>query len=247
MFGLEIATIGLLHMAGLSEQKAAEAQARANQNKAAAIESIKCEPVHDLDIKISPTQEPIKYDFTKNIEQLGVIGEGAYSPYGAEHKTHMLGLASGKHELNLQTGFTSQTYTQLDRACVHVKEVTVHMNYAPTVYVVREFPKGSCEHNNVLRHEIEHVKITQKMLNKYSKVLGRHLKEALKSGYSYGPFSASQVPQAQEKLSEKISKIAVDVNNKMNIEMEKHQNHFDYVEKSSDALDACAKAKNAAR
>ena len=247
MFGLEIAAVGLLHFTGLSERKAAEARARADGNKAAAIKSIKCEPVHDLDIKIAPTQDPIQYDFSKNIEQLGAIGSGAYSPYGAEHKTNLLGLTNGRHELNLQSRFMTQTYEQLDRGCVHIKEVVVKMNFAPTVYVVSEFPKGTCEFNNVLRHEKEHVKITQQMLNKYSKILGKHLKASLKGGYSFGPFKTRQIPQAQEKLTDKIAKIAVDVNKQMNAEMEKHQNRFDRAEKESEALDACAKAKNSAR
>lgn len=240
MFGLEIAAVGLLHLAATThETKLAKA-------KAEAIKNIKCEPIHDLDISISPIQSPIKYDFTKSMEQLGAIGQDAYSPYGSEHKTDMLGLAIGKHELYLESGFTTQTYEQLDRGCIHIKSLTVKMNFDPTIYVVREFPKGTCEFSAVLKHEKEHVKITQRMLNKYAKILGKQLQGALKQGYSYGPFYISSLPRAQEKLSEKVMKIATDVNKKMSIEMEKHQNNFDREEVNNDAVEQCAKATNSA-
>jgi hypothetical protein len=240
MFGLEIATVGLLHLAATTRE------AKIEKAKAEAIKNIKCEPRHSLDIKIAPTQSPIKYNFSTSSEALGSIGASAYSPYGSEHKTNMLGLTDGKHELSLESSYSTETYEQLDRGCIHIKSITVKMNFDPTIYVVNEFPQGTCEFNSVLKHEKEHVKITQKMLNKYAKILGKNLKAALKDGYSYGPFYVNSLPSAQEKLGQKIMKMAITVNKKMAIEMEKHQNHFDRVEVNNDSLELCAKSKNSA-
>lgn len=239
MFGLEIATVGLLHLASISDSGVAMA-------KAEAIKKIKCQPTHDLDIKIAPTISSTQYDFSKATSELSVLGSGAYSPYGSEHKTSMLGLTDGRHELSLENSYSMETYPGLDRGCIHIKSITVKMNFSPTIYVASEFPKGTCEFKDVFSHEKEHVKITREMLNKHAKILGKNLKAALRRGYSYGPFHANKLPRAQKKLGEKVMKMAVDANKKMYAEMEKRQNKFDRQEKNRESLNQCANAKNSA-
>ncbi len=248
MFGLEIAAVGLLHFTGLSEKKAAAAKAQAESAKAAAIAKMTCDPINDLDTKIEPTQDPLTYDFSKSRQEVSAIGEdlNTYSPYGAEHKLNLLGLTVGKQSLHFETMYTMNSNTKLDMGCVHIKKLTVKMKYKPKIYVINEFPKGTCEFNEVLKHEKRHVQITQKMLNKYSKILGKNFQQAFRKGYSFGPFKTGKFELAAKKLDQKIDKMTQKVNKAMNAEMEKHQNAFDRAEKSNHALQDCSKTKNSA-
>ncbi|NQZ15006.1 MAG: hypothetical protein HRT94_09320 [Alphaproteobacteria bacterium] len=222
MLGLELVGAGLLYVEAGSKREAAYEKA-----KQKAIAELTCDPTHSLDIKIDPTQTPIKYDFTKNIAQIGKIGEGAYSPYEPHEETYTMGLAVGRQSLEYTIGFSSMVYDKLDRACIHIREITVEIKFDPTIYVASEYPKGSCEFKEVLDHEKEHVHITQRTLNKHSKILGNNLKEALKGGYSFGPFKIDSVERAQQILQKKIAKITFDANDRMNKENNKLQNRFD--------------------
>ena len=84
------------------------------------------------------------------------------------------------------------------------------------------------------------------MLNKYSKVLGKHFQQAFRKGYSFGPFKTDKFEVAAKKLDQKIDKMTSAVNKKMNIEMEKHQNAFDRAEVNNHAIHDCANAENSA-
>lgn len=222
MIGLEFVSAGLLHFAATSRRERAYEEA-----KQKAIAELTCDPKENLDIKIDPAQSPIKYDFTKTIDQIGQIGEGAYSPYGAEHQTFTMGLTVGRQQIEYNIRTFAEVYDELDRACVHIRNITVKMNYNPTVYVATEYPKGSCEFNAVLEHELEHVKITQKALNKYAKKLGKHLQESFRRGHSFGPFKGASTEKAKEMLIKKIEALTLKINNEMYAEDEKHQNRFD--------------------
>ncbi|MEM9469678.1 MAG: hypothetical protein AAF988_05905 [Pseudomonadota bacterium] len=200
---------------------------------------VECKPQQALDIKIAPKQDPIIYDMTKSSPELDAIGSGAYSPYDEAHKTTLLGLTVGRQSLSYEIGFGLQTWDQLDQTCVHVNSITVNMDYKPTVYVTNRFKNGTCEFKEVYDHEMTHVKITQKMLNKYAKKLGNHLKQSLKNNYSFGPFKIQNQEAAQKKLQQKIAAITFKINEQMYKEERKHQNRFDDVEAANTILEAC--------
>lgn len=50
------------------------------------------------------------------------------------------------------------------------------------VHVAREHPKGSCQHDAILRHEMEHVAVFREALGDYEKRLRRALERALAEG-----------------------------------------------------------------
>ena len=86
MFGLELVSVGLLHLAALDVKPTAS--------------QIKCNTQKTLFIDVVSAQGDVRYDFSKKTAELNNIGKGAYSPYGEGHlNTEFQG---GRHERRIE-------------------------------------------------------------------------------------------------------------------------------------------------
>ena len=208
MFGLEFAAIGLLHLATAPQMD--------------------CSPQKALTIDVIPRQDPVLYDYTKTTSEINEIGKGAYSAYGADHdRVELRGLTVGKQTLEHNIEFYFEKREDLDLACLQVRHVKIIMDYKPTVYVSSKYEQGTPIFEKVLEHEMEHVRITQDLLYEYAAIMERRLKNALKRGYSLGPFKISEMKRKQQELGRGILDVLSSVNGAMHKEATKQHNAFD--------------------
>lgn len=217
MFGLELVSAGLLHLATLDAKTLAD--------------QIDCNPKKPLFIDVIPTQGDVRYDFSKKTADLNRIGKGAYSPYGAGHSnTEFRGLTVGKQSLSHNIEFYFEKYKDEGLACLQIHKLNVIMNYTPTVYVSTKFEKGTPIFEKILEHEKEHVKITQTILNQYANILEERLKHNLKRGFSVGPFLIDDMEAGQQELQDKVKRITAQVDREMHKQAQKQHDLFDDAE-----------------
>ena len=227
MFGLEIVSAGLLHLAALDRKPSAD--------------KIECQPQKTLLIDVVTAQDDVRYDFSKKTAELNHIGKGAYSPYGEEHfHTEYRGLTVGQQSLSHNIEFYFEKYKDAGLACLQIQKVKITMNYTPTVYVSTKFKKGTPIFNKILDHEKEHVKITQRVLNQYAKILESRLKNELNHKFISGPFPIANMGDEQRELQDKVRRITARVDRAMHKESRRQNNLFDDAE-----LDASIKYNQA--
>lgn len=213
MFGLKIAAVGLLHLASGGGE--------------GVMPSVQCQLHHPLTIRVAPNLAPVDYDYTKTNAELNEIGDQAYSPYDDMHKTELRGLTVGRQYLRHKIDFYYEHYPHAKAACLQIKHIDVSMDYHPTVYVSREYRQGSPIFNNVLRHEKQHVRITQDVLDEYAPLLERRLRRALQGRYQLGPFAVEQMDTMQAQLAQRVTAIKQEVNQQMLQEAQRRHNRFD--------------------
>ena len=212
MFGLEIATVGLLHLTTIST-KASE---------------LDCQPKKELIIEVIPNSTPALHDYTKTTAEINMIGQGAYSAYGADHnRTELRGLTVGRQSLKHNIEFYFEKHEDVDLVCLQIRNVKITMDYKPTVYVSTKFTQGTPIFQKILEHEIEHVKITQKLLREYSEILEQRLKNTLKRGYSAGPFKVEEMNMNKQALGDRALNVISAVNEAMRKESHARHNMFD--------------------
>ncbi len=88
-------------------------------------------------------------------------------------------------------------------ACVTLKEVKGRINYESlTVFVARDYKKGSCQYKVVLDHEMEHVAIFRKVFNKHVPRIRRKMEVVARS---MRPFWVSRVERAGKEMEKRLN------------------------------------------
>ena len=196
-----------------------------------ALESIKCQAKAPPKINVVPSNSKVKYDFTKNKEQLNQIDIDTISPYGPNHKTYVSGLMSGSIQVTSDLGFVQDVYTHLGVGCTYLTSINVKIHIDPTIFVASEYPKGSCMHNSVLTHEFKHVREDQLIVNKYAKVIGKALVGIINArGPTFGPYEVAKIPQVQDNVKNSPGEVITKYNRQMNQERQHRQQGIDTLE-----------------
>lgn len=148
----------------------------------------------------SVTVKRLEERLTVNTE----YGYKALNQLGAAiaHSGHqVLGLTRG----NVIAQFSTTTPSYIDRTgqweCAS-PQLTLTVGFSPmTVYVAKEFPRGSCAYNEIYRHELRHVKTYQEHLVNIEKELA----DTLRSRFATGSSWRASVGQTRERLQRELN------------------------------------------
>lgn len=210
MFGLDIAMAGVLWLAG---------------------EELSCPQKPAPKVTVTPRQSVVKYDSNKTRQELEQFNIDTVSPYEIHTETHVGGLMSGEILIETRIGFVLDTFVNRGLVCIAIRNVDVNLHLAPTVYVAKEFKRGTCKYDAILEHENKHVSMDKYILKKYSDRMLQAVSQALeKYGASYGPFEETKQEEAQEKLKNYIDQIVKAESETMSKERRERQQGIDSLE-----------------
>lgn len=219
MFGLDIMMAGVLQLASFDVQ---------------------CRTSPAPRITVSPKQSTIQYDFSKSKDDLGEFDIDTISPYGPQHKTHVGGLMAGEIAIEQRVEFTNEIYERLGVACTAIKSIEVSIKMDPTIYIANEFKKGSCKFNAILVHEKKHVRVDQKIVNKYAQLIGDDLKRAIKNkGVQFGPLRESEIEKIQAEIQKTLADTLTRRRDQMNEERSWDQQAIDTKEEYDSIAAQC--------
>lgn len=109
------------------------------------------------------------------------------------HSVSINGLTVGNFTSSISGQFLIVNISN-NYSCVFPKTVNAKMGYEKIdVYVASEFQPGSCEYNETLKHENEHVEVNYNKFSKYYNITQRELQNFIKS--SFPVMSPKQNPQ----------------------------------------------------
>jgi hypothetical protein len=112
----------------------------------------------------------INFDHTRSIAELGKIS-------GAGHGSRILGLM--KPDMRLKTLPKAQGMSNGNQFCFWVNGFEIVLRYSQIdVYVAKEYPVGSCNYKATLEHEMEHVEVARRNLERFAP----KIRDALESG-----------------------------------------------------------------
>ena len=140
-------------------------------------------------VAVRRLDEPVSVDTTYGYKSLKVLGAALVRP-----ENRVLGLTLATSRVNFEIK-TSSYVDHTDRWECSSPQITVIYGFSPmTVYVAKEFPKGSCPYNEVYQHELRHVKTYQDHLVSIEKDLADTLRQRFATG------SIWRAPKGQTRL-----------------------------------------------
>lgn len=229
VLGLELIMAGWLQLASADTVSQAAKQS-----------ALVCEPnKRTPSVQVKPTSGRLKYDFTKSRSELERMKIDTVSPYGPNTETHLNGAMSGSIQFETLVKYLSYPYEN-GETCVYVDGVSVKIHFDPAIYVVREYPKGSCNHKAVLEHEKKHLKVNQLVINKYAERISKTLAFVMrKYGNVFGPYPEDKVPEEYERLKKYYVGIVNDEEKSMYDELQKLHQDIDSLEEYERVRTAC--------
>jgi len=78
------------------------------------------------------------------------------------------------------------TYPTLNQSCYWVEEINFFWLLEPTIYVAKDYPRGSCKYRTVISHERQHVSIDISVLQKYKDYIKNNLERQCLSPIATG-------------------------------------------------------------
>lgn len=162
-------------------------------------------------IEVTAVPSEIRYDFSLNMREL--------TRRGASHRQRgqtVLGLTEVTLRSKLDWGGNYYTDKTTSRTCMR-PSLKIAFDVTPqTVFVAKEFPRGSCAFDEIIRHELRHVEANQNQVEVVAAYLQRELSGFFGNRIFYGDarqlrnqleqaVKTSWMPQAQARLGEVVA------------------------------------------
>jgi hypothetical protein len=195
----------------------------------AAAEGPKCVAKTAPQFNITATGMEYVVDHTKSIPELTALSRGAYSPYAKGVKTFTEGLMRGRITTGTEFSWGIETYyDQQKSTCLYVEKIDVKIHIDPTVYIAKEYKKGGCMYDAVMEHEMKHIDVDRKIVNKYTYIIIRALDNTFKKvGYAHGPVNGMQRKALEAQIISIVNGVVGQFSNNMNKERDLLQQQVD--------------------
>ena len=179
------------------------------------------------EINIKPETKDIKYDFNKSIARINQKTIDTKSPYSDDVISKAGGLMSGGIRTSHRFKVATKTLARRNLACAWFDTITVRITIDPTIFVAREFGKGSCPRRAILEHEHKHIRVDREIVNKYAKKIGRALKSYVDKNPVYGPVRASRLKSLQQRMTDQLDRLTSQIGRRMEQERKRRQQAID--------------------
>lgn len=111
-------------------------------------------------------------------------GAGGNSPFWADY--------------NIEVAIDDSKNGPGSPACMTVKKITMRFFIQPVVHIASEYPKGTCEFKEILKHEKKHVKVTKDWQKKYAPLFERELGSISKKIPAFAPISSAAMVEQRK-------------------------------------------------
>ena len=170
---------------------------------------------------------PIKYNNLLSSHQLENFKIDTVSPYAAHEHAKVGGLMGGKINISTDINIAWSTNKFLKRSCFWFDDIKVILKTEPTIYIAREYRKGSCKYDKTMEHEMRHVKEDLAIIKKYKPKFNAAVKKAVYSSGTIGPIPASNENTTRQDMMKIIDKAINQVLDKMHKERRERQQAID--------------------
>lgn len=136
-----------------------------------------CDQLPPPSVTLKRLDEPVNLDTSYSYKSITVLGSTLHRP-----ENRVLGLTRGTARVRFETK-TALIVDRTGRYECSSPQLVVTYGFSPmTVYVAKEFSKGSCAYNEIYQHELRHVKTHQDHLVSIEKELAETLNRRFATG-----------------------------------------------------------------
>ncbi len=187
-----------------------------------------CPFVKTAEISVVPSTKDIRYDSSKSLAQMQSTEIDTINPYSFSGVTvtqaYMEGTVGMKAEIKLGSQYDRRT----GGVCIWYDKISVPMVIDPTIHIAKEVYADPCLREETIEHEMKHVNVDRRVVNKYAKILGREIYAALEErGFRAQPVAPENAQAMADRMQTVIRQIIEFEYKKMDIERIEEQRKVD--------------------
>ena len=124
--------------------------------------------------------------------------------------------------------------------CIWYDKIDLKIEISPEIVIAKEVAEDPCRYKVTKEHELKHVMVDRKIVNKYAKTMGQKLFDGLKSrGFMVGPVKAERAQAVAQRMQETVGQLIEWEYKKMEIERAEKQQAVDSLEEYERVGNAC--------
>ncbi len=180
-------------------------------------------------VLVTPRMDPLRYDFSKNIDQLNRVDTDTINPYGNGVHSDTGGLMRGGIRTAYRTQFGGMAYGPHGRgqSCVWVDTISVDITLSPTIFIARDYPQGTCMFNAIREHELKHLAVDQRLMDRYVRDVQTALATEMQRQSITGPFPSSQESVMQKQMQARVVAVMDTTMARLNADRRRQQQDVD--------------------
>jgi len=207
-----------------------------------------CKMPKPTEINVIPRSAELKIDVSQTRAEIQKYNIDTVNPYGFGTDSHtnafMRGGVGMKHEVNMDYKYVLSN----SGVCIWYDKIDLFIEITPEIVMAKELTENPCEYRVTKEHEMKHVMVDRKIVNKYSKTMGKKVFDGLKSrGFMVGPISASVAQDTISRMQKTVGQLVDLEFKKMQIERMEEQQAVDTLEEYERVNSACDKTSSASR
>ena len=207
-----------------------------------------CRVPKPVDIRVTPKTSKVKYDISQTRDEIQKYNIDTVNPYGFDAKTHTNGFMRGLIKMQPFVKLDYKYVYQNQAVCIWYEKVELKIEIEPEIVIAKEVASDRCEYSAVKEHELKHVMVDRKIVNKYAKTMGKKVYEGLKSrGFVVGPIRPEAAEAVAKRMQETVGQLVELEYQKMSIERQERQQAVDSLEEYERVNSLCDKPTGASR
>ena len=223
MLGLDPLTIGSLYVLAASSKTL-------------------CKMPKPTEINVTPSTQEVKFDYSKTLAQLQGQHVDTINPYDFTGIAETQGFMSGRIKFQPEVKLNYKHYPLYGAVCIWYESIDVKFEIDPSITIAKEIYEDRCMRKAVKDHEMKHVMADRKVVNKYSKIMGKKIYDGLKQrGFMAGPVKAEYAKQIAERMQDTVFQIVTHEYKKMDLERQDMQQAIDSLEEYERVNSQCPK------
>jgi hypothetical protein len=205
-----------------------------------------CPFVKTTEITVLPRTAQVQIDASKTLAQMQNQKMDTINPYGFS------GMSSTQAYMGATVGIGKDADIDIDynfdkrlgAYCMWYNRIYIPIDISPTIYIAKELHADPCLRKVTIEHEMKHVDVDRRMVNKYAKIIGQKIYNGLKErGFRAQPVPPEGGQHMMNRMSELITQIVEMEHNKMQIERLEAQREVDNLQEYERVSALCPKER----
>lgn len=166
-----------------------------------------CQMPKPTQINVKPSTQKILFVTDKSLAEIQGVKTDTINPHSFNGVSVTQGYAKGSIHTRAEVKLDYRTYPQ-GVACIWYDTVNIYFDIDPHVYIAREVFKDRCMGPAVKEHELKHVQVDRKVVNKYANIIGQKVYQTLKDrGFMAGPVRAEEAKAVAERMQKTVMQV----------------------------------------
>jgi hypothetical protein len=164
----------------------------------------------------------------------------ALSQSGGGERYHIYGLCQGNYKMDALYKVSGSKKWFKNEYSMWVENLRVEFGYTTiNVYITSNYPEGSCEYQQTLDHENQHVETHRQVYAQYQEILRKSLADTRDIPLSSNPIIASSWEEGKDRVGKMISAVTDPVFDRFKAELETEQDQIDTPENYTALRNSC--------